>query len=221
MRPSSVHKLILGIGLLVFIVGGCAKEEESWTPPGPAVVRKKVAPKKVATRMPIPVEAEKPVTAEAEKKADEAQPSPAEPAASVKEPAAPGESTKELATLYDPTGKPDPFVPPSSRLQPSETFKKSARKHRLPLTPLQKVDLSQLKLVGIIVSPTGNKALVEEPSGKGYVIVRGTYVGPNFGRVKQILPDRVIVEEEVEDFFSGEMRLQTSELILQKKLGEI
>jgi type IV pilus assembly protein PilP len=82
------------------------------------------------------------------------------------------------------------------------------------------VDLSQLKLVGIIVSPTGNKALVEEPSGKGYVITRGTYVGPNFGRVKRILPDRVVVEEEVEDFFSGEMQLQTSELILQKKLGE-
>lgn len=235
MTPSSVCRLVLWIGLLVFVAGGCAKEEEPWTPAGPAVVRKKVAPKtpkEVTTAEPSPAKVVRRVTAEPEKPADKVQPPPAvpvakagpppvEPVAPGPGPAAPEAAEKELAYSYDPKGKPDPFLPPSSRLQQSELPKKRVRKHRLPLTPLQKVDLSQLKLVGIIVSPTGNKALVEEPSGKGYVITRGTYVGPNFGRVKRILSDRVIVEEEVEDFFSGEMQLQTSELILQKKLGEI
>ncbi len=73
---------------------------------------------------------------------------------------------------------------------------------------------------GIIIDPTGNKALAEDPSGKGYVITKGTYVGSNFGRVKKILKDRIIVEEEVEDAFTGQMTLQPVELRLQKKFGE-
>ena len=98
---------------------------------------------------------------------------------------------------------------------------KRARERKMPLTPLQKLGVSQLKVVGIIVSPTGNKALVEDPAGKGYVINVGTYVGSNFGRVTKILKDRVIVEEEVEDFFTGKMKLQPVELRLQKKFGEV
>ncbi|RLC65168.1 MAG: hypothetical protein DRH97_08120 [Chloroflexi bacterium] len=93
------------------------------------------------------------------------------------------------------------------------------RRRNIPLTPLQKVAISQLKVVGIIMAPTGNKALVQDPEGKGYVITKGTYVGSNFGQVKQILRDRIVVEEEVEDFFTGQMNLQTVDLMLQKKSG--
>lgn len=129
---------------------------------------------------------------------------------------------KKLAYFYDPKGKPDPFKPlfgrGAERVAPA---KKMVKKKRLPLTPLQRVDLSQLKLVGIIISPAGNKALVEEPSGKGYIVSKGTYIGTNFGHVKQILKDKVIVEEKVEDFISGETKLQTTELRLQKKIGDV
>ena len=132
---------------------------------------------------------------------------------------------KQPGYLYDPKGKPNPFQPlfatetPQQRMAPGK--KKGKEEKRLPLTPLQRIDLSQLKVVGIIVSPAGNKALVEEPSGKGYVISKGTYVGTNFGRVKKVLIDRVIVEEEVEDFFSGGMKPQATELELQKKPGQV
>jgi len=132
---------------------------------------------------------------------------------------------KQTAYFYDPKGKPNPFQPlfateaPQRRMAPGK--KKGKEEKRLPLTPLQRIDLSQLKVVGIIISPAGNKALVEEPSGKGYVITNGTYVGTNFGRVKKVLIDRVIVEEEVEDFFSGGMKPQTTELELQKKPGQV
>ena len=133
---------------------------------------------------------------------------------------------KQTAYFYDPKGKPNPFQPlfaieaPQRRMAPSKRKGKKEEK-RLPLTPLQRIDLSQLKVVGIIISPAGNKALVEEPSGKGYVIAKGTYVGTNFGRVTKVLIDRVIVEEEVEDFFSGGMKPQTKELELQKKPGQV
>ncbi|MBW1677854.1 MAG: pilus assembly protein PilP, partial [Deltaproteobacteria bacterium] len=133
------------------------------------------------------------------------------------------EATKKLTYSYDPKGKPDPFrpifAPEREGMAPAK--KKGKKKKRLPLTPLQKVDLTHLNLVGIIILPTGNKALVADPSGKGYVITKGTYVGTNFGQVKQIIKDRVIVEEEVEDFTSGEMKPQTRELRLQKRPGQV
>jgi type IV pilus assembly protein PilP len=131
---------------------------------------------------------------------------------------------KQPTYFYDPKGKPDPFQPlfATEALQRMAPGKKREKKEKtLPLTPLQRIDLSQLKVVGIILSPAGNKALVEEPSGKGYVVTKGTYVGTNFGRVKKVLIDRVIVEETVEDFFSGGMKPQTTELELQKKPGQV
>ncbi|NVM21455.1 MAG: pilus assembly protein PilP [Desulfobacterales bacterium] len=129
---------------------------------------------------------------------------------------------EKVAYFYDRTGKPDPFKSPFAigpdRVSPAD---KKPKKKRAPLTPLQRIDLSQLKLVGIVISPTGDKALVEGPSGKGYIISKGTYVGTNFGRVKRILRDRIIVEEEVEDFLSGEMKIQTTELRLKTKVGDV
>jgi type IV pilus assembly protein PilP len=136
-------------------------------------------------------------------------------------PAPPEEPERKLAYVYDPKGKINPFQSvfvTQPRGRRGTKVQIAARERKLPLTPLQKIDLSQLKIVGIMVIPTGNKALVEDPSGKGYVITKGTYVGANFGRVKRILKDRIIVEEEVEDFFSGQMKLQTTELRIQKRL---
>ncbi|MBW1743851.1 MAG: pilus assembly protein PilP [Deltaproteobacteria bacterium] len=127
-----------------------------------------------------------------------------------------------ITNLYDPSKKIDPFEPVSvakpTQAAPSMS---ESRQRRLPLTPLQKVDLSQLRVVGIIISLDGNKALVEGPLGKGYVVHRGTYVGSNFGQVKGILKDRIIVEEKVEDYLSGEMKPQTRELRLRKRPGHV
>ena len=132
--------------------------------------------------------------------------------------------TKRPDFFYDPRGKHDPFESPFNAetehvgVAPS---KKRMQKKRMPLTPLQRVSLGQLKLVAIALSPNGNKALVEEPSGKGYVISKGTYLGQNYERVKAILKDRLIVEGEVEDFITGSTKLQTTELKLQKKVGDV
>ena len=123
---------------------------------------------------------------------------------------------------YNPAGKTDPFQPLFRiKAEPVVTAKKEVKKKRLPLTPLQKISLGQLKVVGIIESPAGNKALVEDSSGKGFIISRGTYIGQNFGQVKQILKDRVIVEEDVEDILSGKMKPKTTELRLQKEAGDV
>jgi type IV pilus assembly protein PilP len=102
-----------------------------------------------------------------------------------------------------------PFVEDGS--SPSPVRRK--RTKRLPVTPLEKLDFSQLKLVGIVLSASGNKAMVEDAAGKGYVLQVGTYVGRNSGRVARILNNKVIIEEEVEDDH-GKIFVQTRELKL-------
>lgn len=130
----------------------------------------------------------------------------------------------EATEGYNPAGKIDPFLPlyEEKPIVPTETedADKQKKKRRIPLTPLERVDLSQLKLVGIIQAPTGNKALVEEASGKGYIIKKGTFIGIHAGRVIEILKDRVVVEEEVENVL-GQFTVEKKELKLQKPPGEL
>ncbi len=119
---------------------------------------------------------------------------------------------------YDPKGKIDPFEP-LFRDKPTVALVKKKKK-RAPRTPLEKIDLSQLKLVGIILASSGNRALVEESNGKGYVVKKGTYMGTNAGKVVKIDKDTVIVAEEYEDF-RGNVTLRNKELKLPKPPGEL
>lgn len=121
--------------------------------------------------------------------------------------------------VYNPMGKIDPFEPLVKAQPVPMAIKKKKSKRRIPRTPLEMVDLSQLRLTGIIRASSGNKAMVEEASGKGYIIVKGTYIGIHSGRVIQILNDRVIVEEEVEDSL-GNLTIQKRELKFQKPAEE-
>jgi type IV pilus assembly protein PilP len=102
----------------------------------------------------------------------------------------------------------DPFEP---------TFRDEPRRAPLkrkstPRTPLEALDPSQLKLVGVMLSAKGNKAIVEDASGKGHVIREGTPIGMNAGKVSQILKDRVIIEEKIEDAYG---RIITQKRILK------
>jgi type IV pilus assembly protein PilP len=115
---------------------------------------------------------------------------------------------------YNTKGKIDPFETLFHE-KPSIVLKKAKRKRRAPRTPLEKLDLGQLKLVAIMRSPDGNKALLEDASGKGYVISKGSYIGTNAGKVVEIEKDRVIVAEEVEDAM-GNVTTQRKVLKLNK-----
>jgi len=124
---------------------------------------------------------------------------------------------------YSSVGKTDPFVPLFRKNEAADdqsvASPRKKRKKRVPRTPLERVDLSQLKLTGIIRSPQGNKALVEEATGKGYVVGVGTYLGNQGGKITEILDDRVIVEEEIENPL-GEIKKVPRQLKLQKSSGE-
>jgi type IV pilus assembly protein PilP len=131
--------------------------------------------------------------------------------------------TETVVLIYNPEGKIDPFMP-LFKEEPVEeeaqpVAKKLSRKKRVATTPLERISLNQLKLVATIRAASGNRALVEDAAGKGYIVKMGTYIGINSGSVVDIQKDRLIVEEEVETLL-GEITIQKRELKLQKPPGE-
>ena len=130
---------------------------------------------------------------------------------------APNMGSTTIPKAYDAKDKIDPFEPLFK--EKPVIAKKKINKKRIPRTPLERIDLSQLKLVGIIMAASGNRALVEESSGKGYVIKKGTYIGINSGKVVKIKKEKVVVEEEFEDVF-GKTKLRQREIKLPKPPGE-
>jgi type IV pilus assembly protein PilP len=124
------------------------------------------------------------------------------------------------APRYNPKGKVDPFEPLFKQTTVVAKSSKKKRKKRVPRTPLERIDLSQLRLVAIVLAKSGNRAMVEESSGKGYIISKGTYIGTNAGKVTNIQKHRVVVAEEVEDVM-GNVSIRKTELKLPKPPGEL
>jgi type IV pilus assembly protein PilP len=118
------------------------------------------------------------------------------------------EKKEEVEYSYNPAGKSDPFKP---FIQLASVRGGS----RAVLTPLQKFDISQLKLVAIITAPGGNIALVEDVAGKGYFLKKGTWIGKNDGKVTKILKDKVIIEEVYQDIF-GQTKTNEISMSLHK-----
>ena len=123
-------------------------------------------------------------------------------------------SSKHAPPVYDPKDKFDPFEPlfketPEIESESPEHADSGGN------TPLEKIDLSQLKLTGIILAASGNRALVREASGMGHVISEGTPIGTHGGRVAGVQKDKVIVKERMKDV-SGRFFFQKTELKLNK-----
>jgi len=104
---------------------------------------------------------------------------------------------------YDPAGRRDPF-------QSIITVEKA--KGIGGLLPLQRLELSELKLIAIVWGGFGRYAMVQTPDGKGYTLKIGTAVGPNDGSVKKITEKDVIIQENYTDIF-GERKLR--EVVLE------
>lgn len=117
--------------------------------------------------------------------------------------------------FYSRKGRMSPFEPFLFSQEPEVTLSEQEQLQiRAPQTPLEKMDLAQLRLTGILRSTGKIRALVEEASGKGYVINEGTYIGNKGGQVSKIMPDRVVVEEKYLDIY-GKIAVRERELKLQ------
>ena len=124
-------------------------------------------------------------------------------------------------TPYNPIGKVDPFAPlyKEEAEKKAETVVVKPKEPERPRTPLEKLDLGQLKLTAIVTTQNQRRALVEEATGKGYVVEIGTKVGLERGSVVEITQDRIIIEHQGEDDF-GKATSRKRELKLQKPPGD-
>jgi Tfp pilus assembly protein PilP len=104
--------------------------------------------------------------------------------------------------VYNAAGKADPFKPfmetePAPKTKKAEDLKKKAEVLNSLISPLQRLDIAQFRLVGIAGDQKRCVAIVEDGVAKRYYpLFVGTFIGLNGGRVAAILPDRVIVEEK-------------------------
>ena len=184
---------IIGMGLLFSSVG-CKGDDQG--------KREPVATKKIASQP------------KAKKTAAKAKKAP--PAAKAANQPAP-----QIARLpYDPTGRIDPFQPLfKEEPKPKADRAVKPKKPERPRTPLERLDLGQLRLTAIIFSESQPRAMVEEATGKGYVLKIGTPIGLERGQVTNIKRDRIVIEFlDTDDF--GNSAPQRRELKLQKPPGE-
>lgn len=93
---------------------------------------------------------------------------------------------------YDPTGKRDPF---RSFIFTAKSTEHDAR------GPLEQFDLAQLDVVAVVWGTDRPRAVVADPSGRGYIVREGTYMGKNQGRVIGIADNALVVKESYVDYF--------------------
>ncbi|MGA3116341.1 MAG: hypothetical protein ABSF90_18120 [Syntrophobacteraceae bacterium] len=70
-----------------------------------------------------------------------------------------------------------------------------------PLTPLQKMTLSEIErgLKAITWGQLGTKAVIEDSTGRGYIVGIGTPAGDHSGVITQIFNDRLVIQQEIWD----------------------
>lgn len=121
------------------------------------------------------------------------------------------EAEKEEA-VYSPVGVRDPFLSPLGTLQEIPTLTD------IPLTPLQKFELEQLRVIGVIVGRGEPKAMVIAPDNKSFVLKKGTKIGRNNGSVVGITTEAILIEEQYLDF-AGDIKTTMQEIKLPKQGG--
>jgi type IV pilus assembly protein PilP len=99
---------------------------------------------------------------------------------------------------YASKGKVNPFRPLVVEKVEAPVKPKGVEEIPPDATPLERIDLDKLKLVAVVWNIPEPKAMVEDSTGKGYILTKGTPIGKNRGKVSQIHAAGVVVTERQE-----------------------
>jgi len=207
MNKSKIIILTISLCLLLFF-SSCNDQPIVERPSAPEVVSGKIPPpvaqtqtleaeKKIATPMKVmkPVEVDNTLQTQQEPVKDD-----------------------EKMVYYDSQGKIDPFVPLIQE-KPQESRPVIDDNPQRVLTPLEKIELNQIRLVAVVITESKRIAMVEEATGKGYEVIIGTYIGKNQGKVSEINDSSIMVTELVKDF-KGKIKEHTQKIKLHKNDDE-
>ena len=101
---------------------------------------------------------------------------------------------------FDPRGKTDPFRPlvVEKVETPAGKPKQAGEAVSEGATPLERMDLAQLRLVALIWNISHPRGMVEDSTGKGYILSVGTPIGRNKGKITKITSTGVVISEKYE-----------------------
>lgn len=117
---------------------------------------------------------------------------------------------------FDFSGKKDPFKPfVAVKLEAAPTKESLERNARAAL-PIHSFDISQFKLIGVVMGGKENFAQVIDPNGKGYILKKGMAIGKNDGKVVSISNKGVDILEQFKDD-NGRVRKENIKLTLPRK----
>ncbi len=114
---------------------------------------------------------------------------------------------EDQSFVYDASGKRDPFRPFDLSVKPNEDCEKF---------PLTCFDVGQLRLSTVLLSNEEPKAMVDDATGVGHIVRKGSKIGRNNGEVTEILADRIRIVETLVDV-TGQATSKVVELPIGKK----
>lgn len=107
---------------------------------------------------------------------------------------------------YDPTGIPDPFQPPKEDLGQAGRM------------PLEQFEVSDYELVAIVFGSGTQKAMVQDLTGKGFLVTVGTRIGKRGGKIISIGQKEIIVKEPFTDLL-GRKKIRRVSLKIPSSLN--
>ena len=200
MPKSKIILLILSFGL-IFLISACDDQPQA---------TKNSTPEEVSGKISQPVVQNKPLKDDKTPKENSKVEGVEENIQKVSE----QKSDVQKKEHYDSKGKIDPFKP-LIQDKPEESRPVVDEGPKRILTPLEKIELSQIRLVAVIIMKNKRIAMVEEASGKGYEVGIGTYIGKNRGKVSEIKDSSIVIKELVKDY-KGRPKEQVQEIKLHK-----
>lgn len=94
---------------------------------------------------------------------------------------------------YDPRGRKDPFSQPVLDRPVAQGASHG------PLLPLQKYDVSSLKLIGIIWDVKRPRAMISDPNGKVHIVGPNTKIGVRNGYIAVIREGEIVIVDTMEE----------------------
>lgn len=121
---------------------------------------------------------------------------------------------QEVAFTYNAENRRNPFKPLiSPKIEPKEVV--AVSRPQAVLTPLERYDTHEYKLVGVIAGRGGDYAMVESPDGKTYNFKVGTRIGKREGVVQKITDGEVVIKEIIR-YDTGDTKEVETTLSLNK-----